>query len=331
MTEKQNLEKRIKTLTKQRKICFFAAVLVFVFLLSAVFYFFIYSQYDKNFENKVNKYSFLDWSVNYIGRSNLIANIDPVRKYFQELEEKNNKDFNISIYFEYLPTGANIVINKDMQIWPASLTKLPLAIVVAKKVEEGVWHWDDELVLLQEDWDYKSGDLYLQSSIGTRFTIQQLLEKLLVDSDNTAYRILYRNITENDYQELIRETGLDQLFTSEGKISPKEYSRIFRVLYFSTFLDPQYSQKVLELMSQATFKEYLSAGLPQGVHFAHKYGENLDYGVFSDFGIVFVHNRPYTISVAIEAKNKDRKENVEEVEKIMKDISQYSYEYIKNY
>ena len=332
MSEKQNLEKQVKILVKQRKICFAMAGLLVLFLIVFLgWYFFIHSTTDKAIRTQSSKYSMLDWSVGQIERQNLITNIDPIRQYLEEMEEKNKKDYNISVYFEYLHTGANIVINKDMQIWPASLTKLPLAIVVMKKVQDGVWNLNDELVLLQEDLDYKSGDLYTSNSIGTRFTVEQLLQKLLIDSDNTAYKILYRNVTENDYRQLISETGLGQLFSSEGKISPKEYSRILRILFYSTFLDPQKSQEILELLSRSTFKEFLNLGLPEGVKFAHKYGENLDYGVFSDFGIVYVQNRPYIISVAVEAKDKDRKENIEEASKLMSEISKYVYDYIKNY
>jgi D-alanyl-D-alanine carboxypeptidase len=48
----------------------------------------------------------------------------------------------ISIYYEQLNSGANISVNKDLRLWPASLTKLPVALVVMKKIESGGWSED---------------------------------------------------------------------------------------------------------------------------------------------------------------------------------------------
>jgi len=44
-----------------------------------------------------------------------------------------------SVYFEYLPTGANISINKDAEFFPASLLKVPVAMAIAKKIDKREW------------------------------------------------------------------------------------------------------------------------------------------------------------------------------------------------
>lgn len=280
-----------------------------------------------------DKFDSLDPAVRQglIKDRDLIVNLQQPRNFFNELVSKKSDKFNIAIYAEYLNTGASIIINKDLNIWPASLTKLPLAMAVLKKVENGKWQLDDQLVLLEEDLDVKSGELYKDNSIGTQFTIDQLLTKLLVDSDNTAYRILSRNLTESEFESLITEVGLDKLFDKDGKISAREYSRLLRALYFSSYLSPADSEKLLDLLAASKFSKFLSAGLPKDVKFSHKYGENIEYGIYSDSGIVYLPNRPYIISVMVEAKDKNAEADGKEAEAIMKEISQTLYSYLKDY
>lgn len=83
---------------------------------------------------------------------NIITTLQPIRLKFREIVEKNGPD-DISLYFEYFNTGANISINPDLRILPASLIKVPLAMAVMKKVERGEWLLTNELVMMKDDRD----------------------------------------------------------------------------------------------------------------------------------------------------------------------------------
>lgn len=83
---------------------------------------------------------------------NIITTLQPIREKFREIVEKNGSE-HISLYFEYLNTGANISINPDLRILPASLIKVPLAMAVMKKVERGEWRLSNELVMMKDDRD----------------------------------------------------------------------------------------------------------------------------------------------------------------------------------
>lgn len=70
----------------------------------------------------------------FMEEKNIITTLQPIREKYREIVEKNGSD-SISLYFEYLNTGANISINPDLRILPASLIKVPLAMAVMKKIE----------------------------------------------------------------------------------------------------------------------------------------------------------------------------------------------------
>ncbi|MBX4189974.1 class A beta-lactamase-related serine hydrolase [Candidatus Parcubacteria bacterium] len=267
----------------------------------------------------LNSYPLIDISRNFIEQKNFIINVDPLRDYFENISKAlgSNK---MSLYLEYLNTGANISINRDLKIFPASLAKLPLAFVIMKKVEDKKLKLNDQIVIRNDDLDPLSGTLYA-SWPGTYFSVDKLLEALLVDSDNTAQRMLLRQVTVEDFQSLIDQTGLEELADPNGKISAKEYTRFFRALYTSSYLKREDSEKILELLSRSTFTEFLDRGLPKDVEFAHKYGEDVINKIYSDSGIVYLKGRPYMMTVMLQGLEQDK------AREIMDAVSKQTYEY----
>lgn len=303
-------------------------ILVLTNILTIIFY--LYKTNPKTLRELKNPYPMIDFSRSFISQDNFLTTINPLREKLNNMTKEFGKD-NVSIYVEYLNTGANISINPNLYIWPASLTKMPLALAVMKKVEEGEWKMTNELVLMKGDANMMSGDKdnpLSEYPIGTRFTIEKLIEELIINSDNTAYYILLRNLHQDDLSEVIRSLGMEALFTKEGKISAKEYSRILRALYSASFLDRENSQKILSLMNEAKFNEFLSSGLEEGVVFSHKYGEDDFLNAYSDSGIVYLENRPYIISVMIQGdKDGDYKLEKEKASVFMNKLSKEVYAY----
>jgi beta-lactamase class A len=183
--------------------------------------------------------------------------------------------------------------------------------------------FNQELKAEPGDISSDSGDLY--KTIGDKpMTVEKLLEELLVNSDNTAQNIFRHQLNFEDYLDFQNTTGLQDLYNDQGFISAKEYTRILRVLYTSNFLKPENSQKILSYMASSEFKDYLSQGIPSDVEFAHKYGENRDYSIFADSGIVYVPGKPYMISVIIKGKDSTN-ETRKWATNLMKEISERAY------
>ncbi len=322
----QELEKRNKTLEKRWKIM---AAVAIIFLISRPAALYIVKNFIHKAEQeaaigaKNNPYPLIDPARQLISQDKFVTNIQPLREYLKKLVADINPD-DISIYYEQLNSGANIGINNDSRIYPASLAKLPIAIAAVKKIERGQWNWDTKFEVGQVDLDQGSGELY-KTTPGTFLSFEQILKALLIDSDNTSLKILLRNMSkEEDFEQFESQIGLENLFDDQGKASAKELSRIFRVLYTSSYLERADSQKILELLTEASFKEYLSQGIPNDIKFAHKYGENTQENAFIDSGVVYSDGKPYILTVMIRTKDSSE-ESIQWVKKMMKDISEHSY------
>lgn len=270
-----------------------------------------------------NRYPLLDPASNLIDQSDYIVNLTPLKNYLDSVDAKLGPN-KLSVYIETLNSGSNLSVNKDLRVWPASLAKLPLAMAIMNKVEDGNMRLAEMITITPDDIDGRSGTLY-QTLPGTAYSVDQLLTALLEESDNTAQHALLRQITPADMQDLIDHTGLDQLADPSGKISSKEYTKFLRALYTSSYLSHDDSEKLLSLLAKATFRDFLSQGVPDSITFCHKYGEDLDNKIFIDSGIVYLPNRPYMITVMVQGTDRDTAKSV------MNSISAVTYQYFDKF
>lgn len=294
----------------------------------------IYQQRKTDNYKSADEYEFLNPATTLVDKHDSIINFQSLR---DSLDEKygTRDDLLVSLYFEYLPTGANISVNKDEEIWPASLIKIPVAMAAMKKVQSGKWKLSNELVILDEDKDSDFGMMY-QLPTGTTMTIEELLKKSLIDSDNTAHFVLLRNLDGGEIEDVYVHLGLDDIIDAikktpqgaevDNRMTAKRYSIFFRSLYNATFLDAQHSQLFMDILKNAP-KEYLSAGVPENIKFVHKTGIRVDDNVRADAGIVYVTGRPYLLTVMIQKKNHSPIEEGES-ENIFESISKEIYEYV---
>lgn len=314
----------LKTLLKYK-----SPISVTILLITNLFFLTLYTQQkNQNTDVFVKNYPLIDPARTITDQEHFFSTIEPLRADLKAIVEKYEKEGDrIGLYFEFLNTGSNISINQDDRFWPASLSKMPTALVTMKKVQEKEWNLSNELVLFEDDKDPRFGNLH-NEVIGTRFTIETLLKEMLVNSDNTSHKILVRNSRASEYDDVINALGMEKLFDNNYDITAKEYSRIFRSLYNASYLNKENSQKILSLLSETNFNELIASGLPENTKFSHKIGEEYEEKVFLDSGIVYIPNRPYLLTVMIKVNDN---ESIEKASEIMKLISEKSYEYVAKY
>lgn len=295
-----------------------------------------YFTWPASISELTERYSLLDPAAIVSNEQDLLVRFQPLRSAMLAQFE-NHEKFHIGLYFEYLPTGSNIVINNDRAMWPASLIKIPVAMAVMKKVERGEWRLDNQLVILDEDKDSSFGDLYLEPT-GTTLTIEELLKYALVDSDNTAHFVLLRNLDAEELEDVFTHLGLDEVLEGlkknpdensvDNRMTAKTYSVFFRSLFNATYLSPDNSQLFLKYLVDSP-AEYAKSGVPSEVIFTHKTGVREEDGVWADSGIVYEYRRPYIVTIMLEKKNLEEEVTNEEIEALFKDISSQIYTYVQ--
>jgi len=223
------------------------------------------------------------------------------------------------LYFEDLTTGAWLGINEKEQFLPVSLMKMPLLVAVLKKVETNNLTLDQEIMILSEDIDSGWGEL-AKKGVGEKFTVKQLLEKMIEESDNTAFRALIRVIGRYSFNEAALALGLP--LDMSAATSPKDYGNMLRALYLSSYLRRPTSELALNIMLRTEFNSQLPAGIPSNTPIAHKVGFFFEEGLFHDCGIIYVPQKPYLVCAMSKGSNQD------EADRVISKASRIIYDFV---
>lgn len=224
-----------------------------------------------------------------------------------ESSKKQNKATDVSVYYKDPLSGRWFGIGADDTYTPASLLKVPTLIAYFKLAQISPEVLDQKV-------SYSAGQNYnqMESIIATdlskpnvEYSVLELLHSMIQKSDNNAGVFLSSILKPNFLNEVFTDIGLAIPPDRDTTISPKAYSRFFRILFNSTYLTKAYSEEALELLSTTEFKDGLVAGVPSDVTVAHKFGEygkpNGNGGVtfreLHDCGIVYKPLHPYVLCI----------------------------------
>jgi hypothetical protein len=113
--------------------------------------------------------------------------------------------------------------------------------------------------------------------------------------------LLSRQIKPDKFRKLFNDLEIppDEINDVSYVISPREYSKFFRVLYNASYLNPELSEYALNLLSEYRFKDGIAKKLPAGIIVAGKFGERGFNEVmdFSESAIVYKGNNPYSLTI----------------------------------
>jgi beta-lactamase class A len=249
----------------------------------------------------------------------------------EEVEKHSKKPGirDIAVYFRHLKGGMSTGVNTNNQFIPASLLKVPLMIAAYKQLEA-----DPSYATRKFEFSDNVPPAFPNRIPGSKalvrrqsYTIEELIEYMIVYSDNDAATIIKEAISPEILDHAFKDLGVRSVFDENGiyGISAKNYGSFLRILYNATYLNRYHSAKALEVMSRVEYKNSLVAGVNDpSVTIAHKFGEReSEQGKqLHDCGIVYTNNDVGDYLVCIMVKGGH---DYAPMEEIIRDISRYVY------
>jgi beta-lactamase class A len=259
--------------------------------------------------------------------------------YLDDLKKSINTSLqntkgHFSIFLKDLETGAWLGINENDTYKPWSLLKISVVATLLKKVERRQLSLHQTVALTPEE---VQAEIFLcpECNISTNgMPMKELINRIIELSDNTASGILGRCLKGEEFQECLQATGLPTVLPNEPKnhlpdVSPKQFTSLLKSLYYSSYLQPQFSELILSLMSDtaALYGTQIEAGLPPGIKFVHKVGFNAGCGDFHDCGIIYLPSphKPYVLCVMSTGSTR------EEADHVISTISRQVYSFLVNH
>ncbi len=262
------------------------------------------------------KYFFLSREIdceNIDEKANQIENLHSGIQQIVDEEKSEKHIIRASIFYRDLNSRRWFGVNDIDKFYPASLIKLPIAIMYYKiaELEPGVF--DKELKIPENEGD--NSDQYYPPAeslvAGKSYPIKELIRHMLEYSDNAPFSTLA------DAGKVFREKVLSDLniyepLAGEGEgawsINARSYANIFRMLHNASYVNVQSANEILNTLSRSTFTSGIVAGVPENVVVAHKFGEaagmesdgDVKSLILNDCGIVYKKDNPYILCIMTE-------------------------------
>jgi beta-lactamase class A len=226
-------------------------------------------------------------------------------------DKKAGKVTKVGVYFRDLQDGPWFGIDEDLNFAPASLLKVPLMIAYYKlaqddpKILEKKIAYDSSYPFSdQNEEEYFKPDKAIEK--GKSYTVEELIEYMILYSDNNAKNILELNIPVDKeakiYTDLNIPDVLEQSNETANILSVRQNASFYRVLYNASYINEDYSKRALNLLVHAHVPDTFTNGLPKDLEIADKYGER-DLGdakQLHDCGIVYYPKNPYIYCIMTE-------------------------------
>lgn len=287
------------------------------YLLTQVQFF---SKDKSDFEALQKKYPHLSKRVLAELPQDIHINFLSLRNDLRNLGQQYGSSF--ALYFEYLPTGTSIGINEKDEFLAASLFKLPVVMAYYRHKERIKDESDPTIQLTENMLDDRFGTLY-QKGAGYQINLGDSVKLSLQESDNTAVRSLVPQLSKEDFNGVYEGLDIDLKINNEGAmITAKQYGSILKALFFSSVLNNDHSEEIIDLLTKTKFSDKLPAGVPENIQVAHKIGvvELSDHEAYMDCGIVYVPRRPYLLCMISQTDNKTAQTRMKKVSKTVYDF-----------
>ncbi|MCI9041335.1 serine hydrolase [Dubosiella newyorkensis] len=229
-----------------------------------------------------------------IGEEEIALDLQPLKKKLDDYLKENEIDAQEVGYVVIdLLSGDSIGANEDTYFYAASTYKLPLAMVWYEKINDQEAKLDEELVFLEDTYE-EGGHIGTDYEYGSSISIQELLEAMIIESDNSAAHILYENLGgwpafKKELKKFDPTQRIDEKYISyDNEFTPKNMGNILK--YFYSHKDE--FEKLLKDLKKSKPGEFLDRNL--NVYFPQKYG-SYDYS-YNAAGINF-NTHPYAIVI----------------------------------
>ncbi len=151
---------------------------------------------------------------------------------------------------------------------------------------------------------------------GSVFTVEELIEPMITESDNTATNLLIDYIGFDTLGMYFKKIGLKNTNIArkmldfrerrkgvENYTTAEDMAFVLEELYRSNFINKEISKQCLLLLGQQKINDRIPRKLPKkGAFIAHKTG--LERYVCHDVGIVYTQKGNFLICVLVKHKNK---------------------------
>ena len=245
-----------------------------------------------------------------------------MKKIIERMEACGGK---VSLYYRPLSGGKAVCHNADMPLVAASIIKIPVMIEAFRRFESGEMDRNAIHVLREEEKKPSCGALNRMHA-GLEVTMRDLVDLMIVLSDNTATNILIDYLGVDAVNETLRKHGATvttlcrKLFDTSGikaglrnTICAGEIGMLLEKMAKGELVSPEADAEMVDILKNQKLNGKFPFFLkPRGIKCAHKTGE--DDNTTHDAAIVFTE-KPFVLCMF------SNETDVPQFERVMQDAA----------
>lgn len=189
-------------------------------------------------------------------------------------------ELDLSVSLTDLQTGKAYHYGDSSSFTAASVGKLITTATFINKVEKGT--------------------ASLSQTVGG-YTAKTEIQKMLVDSDNTAWKNMEEAVGLSTQQAYAESIGITSYDATQNTVSSSDIALLLTKLSSGKLFNDDNTGLVLSYMAQANYRGYIVAAIPDGVNVYHKVGLLEDR--VHDAAIIKKGDRSYVLVVFSKAKS----------------------------
>jgi beta-lactamase class A len=211
---------------------------------------------------------------------------------------------NYGIYLYDFQRDQEFGLNAKKIFPPASISKLPAALLTLRDIDAGKRNYSDTYPI-QQQYKHGSEDPLARLVNGTHITVREYLERLILESNNTAQYHL-RGLLGGSYEALNprteKELRAKPFYENPHIASPRAIGTALRDVYTRTSLSDKSAKFLLNLMQSTPpdLRLAIPSSVPTGTKVANKVGflfGGREGDVYNDAAIVYGPKTDYVLVV----------------------------------
>lgn len=221
------------------------------------------------------------------------------------LDQIRTAQGHVALYYRPLEGGCALMHNENEPLLAASVIKIPIMVEAFRRFGEGSLN-PEAVHTLRDAEKLPSCGALNRMHDGLQVTLRDLVELMIVLSDNTATNILIDLLGIDRVNATMRANGLTRstlrrkLFDRAGHaagientVTAREMGLLLEKMYAGTLVSPEASREMLEILRNQKLNGKMPFFLkPRGIACAHKTGE--DDGITHDVGVVYTR-KPFVL------------------------------------
>jgi beta-lactamase class A len=233
----------------------------------------------------------------------------------------------VSLYAKNLDSGAAIGIRESEPVRTASTIKLPIMLAVFDAVARGEARWTETLTIARQEKVSGSGVIASEISDGVQLPLRDVVNFMIVVSDNTATNMVLERITADSVNAYLDKLGLkttramrkvrspsseDAGWSAAGKLpenqkyglgksNPRDMVTILEKLERGEIVSPEASKEMLAILRRCQDNTGIRRKLV-GIPVANKTGA-LD-ALRADVGIVYSKGGRIAMAITVDGMPK---------------------------